>query len=436
MNFDFLTLTDYYDIFGMLLELILVELFFSTENDKRKHFFARFIGGGIIYALATVGLYVALNHGLLNLLRYFLIWGLSIIFIYFLFEISIKESYFICLSSYCIQHIAISSALLVCVIVGNYQVLFIVRFSLFVVVASVLTSVAKKTYYKNNKYQLDNMQWLVISSVILATVVIMNYLPIDSVPREYHKANILFLIYTILCSSLAFYIEFDLLNIARLNTESALIKGRMKMDREHYALSKEAIDIINIKSHDLKKQVNLIRHSLTKEDDNYSLDDALNTIEQAISDYNETPATGSEAIDILLTEKILYCKKQNIQLKYLIDGTIFDFMNIIDLYSVLGNVIDNAIEATLLVSEPGKRLISIQAKKTGSIISLHCENYFDQELKYSSSGNIQTTKPDSKNHGYGLKSIEYTLKKYNGNIEIETDNDIFITNIIINQTCP
>ena len=436
MNLDYLTLTDHYDIFGMLIELVLVEIFFSFENNRRSHFALRLIGGGILYALCTVGLYFALNHGMLNLLRYFLIWGISIFYIYFLFEISTKESYFICLSSYCIQHIAISSALLICLIVGRYQELFIIRFALFCIIGLFLTSIAKNTYYKNNKYQLDNMQWLVISSVILATVVIMNYLPIDAVPMEYKKANILFLIYTILCSSLAFYIEFDLLNIARLNAETALIKGRLKIEREHYALSKEAIDIINIKSHDLKKQVNLIRHSLNKEDDNYSLDDALNTIEQAISDYNETPATGSEAIDILLTEKILYCKKQNIQLKYLIDGSIFDFMNIIDLYSVLGNVIDNAIEATLLVSEPGKRLISIQAKKTGSIISLHCENYFDQELKYSSSGYIQTTKPDSKNHGYGLKSIEYTLKKYNGNIEIETDNDIFITNIIINQTCP
>ena len=106
-----------------------------------------------------------------------------------------------------------------------------------------------------------------------------------------------------------------------------------------------------------------------------------------------------------------------------------NFLAPIDITTIFGNLLDNAIEATEKV-EPSKRAISLNINQKGKLVLIYIYNTYQENLKIENNKLI-TTKKDSFNHGFGLKSIENIVKKYNGDLKISTNNNIFELNIIL-----
>lgn len=132
----------------------------------------------------------------------------------------------------------------------------------------------------------------------------------------------------------------------------------------------------------------------------------------------------------MLTSKTLYCQKHGVTLTSVIDGTLFDFMNVMDICSIFGNALDNAIECELKIPDKEKRLIHITAHSQKNFIIVLFDNYFE--------GNVQlgddlpaTTKKDAQFHGYGLKSLRYTVQKYGGAVDVSARDQWFHLKILI-----
>ena len=67
-------------------------------------------------------------------------------------------------------------------------------------------------------------------------------------------------------------------------------------------------------------------------------------------------------------EKKLFCEKYDIKFTYLVDGKRFDFMDDADIYAMLGNMLENAIESVQKEPDPEKRIITFHARATGDIL--------------------------------------------------------------------
>ena len=91
---------------------------------------------------------------------------------------------------------------------------------------------------------------------------------------------------------------------------------------------------------------------------------------------------------------------------------------------ILGNLIENAIEYLKSVPDPDKRVIALSIRQEGEMDVIHTENYLDKTPKQFDDLPL-TTKPDVEDHGFGLKSVRYTLKKYGGILRITTDDHLF-----------
>ena len=115
---------------------------------------------------------------------------------------------------------------------------------------------------------------------------------------------------------------------------------------------------------------------------------------------------------------------------YVIDGKILDFLPVTDLCNIFGNALDNAIEAEIMEPEQEKRMIHVQVSAQRQFVHIKVENYISHEILMSG-GFPKTTKRDRKNHGYGLKSIQHTVEKYQGNMAVGVDKNRFSLNIII-----
>ena len=190
-------------------------------------------------------------------------------------------------------------------------------------------------------------------------------------------------------------------------------------------MTAENVDLINRKCHDLKHQIEgLKRMESEKERSEY-----IGQIEDAVLFYESAAKTGNETLDLILMEKQLYCKAHEISLTCICDGTPLRKLDTMDLYSLFGNALDNAIEA--VEHEPMEnRRIDLRVGQRGSFLTVHVENYLGQPLRVVD-GLPFTTKEDRNYHGFGVLSIRHVVQKYGGTMTVRTDDSRFRLDILI-----
>ena len=108
-----------------------------------------------------------------------------------------------------------------------------------------------------------------------------------------------------------------------------------------------------------------------------------------------------------------------------------DFISAVDLYTILGNVLDNAIESVLLLPDPDKKVISVSIWAKGNLLLIQVENYYENENLTFSDGLPVTTKSAKDGHGYGLKSVRRCVEKYHGSLDVSAENNLFRLTIIL-----
>jgi sensor histidine kinase regulating citrate/malate metabolism len=152
---------------------------------------------------------------------------------------------------------------------------------------------------------------------------------------------------------------------------------------------------------------------------------------QDIRIYDSTVKTGNPALDVLLTEKSNKCQVKGISLTCSGDGSVLSFMRTMDIYSLFGNAVDNAIEAVDSLEEE-KKYIDIAIEKRGDLVFLSFSNYFNGTLAPLAEGLPQTTKTDEIGyHGFGMKSMKQIAGRYDGDLSVTTRGEIFYLNIYL-----
>lgn len=211
-----------------------------------------------------------------------------------------------------------------------------------------------------------------------------------------------------------------------MKTELYSINSVLKSQYNHYLQYKESIDLINCKYHDIKHQITALRN----EKDLEKRGEWLDAMENELQMYEAINYTGNSVLDTILTGKTMYCQKHNISLTCIADGTLLNSIHVTDICTIFGNALDNAIESVIMLQDVEKRLIHLSVTGKKNFIFISVENYCDKDLKIE--GNLPlTTKHDKVNHGYGMKSMRYSVKKYNGTMSFEVKQNWFVLKILI-----
>ena len=212
----------------------------------------------------------------------------------------------------------------------------------------------------------------------------------------------------------------------RVRKELEAVQNVLKNQYAQYIQSKESIELINYKYHDLKHQISVLRSEM----DPGKREAFLDKMEEEIRQYEAQNKTGNKVLDTVLTTKSLYCNKNGITFTCVADGALLNFMDVMDICSIFGNALDNAIECEMKIPDREKRLIHVTVSKQKAFLLLRFENYCEEELKYQG-GILATTKKDKKYHGYGMKSIRYTVNKYGGAVTVDAKENWFDLKILI-----
>ncbi len=212
----------------------------------------------------------------------------------------------------------------------------------------------------------------------------------------------------------------------KLRNELNNIQTILDSQYQNFLNYQESIDVINIKYHDLKHQINALR----QEEDPVKREEWINSMERELELYNINFNSGSRVLDTILATKELQCKQHNIDITFIVNGGILGFMTDSDVVSLFSNALDNAIEAVSQIANPEQRMIHLEVSEKRRFVYIFCENYINHDVKLKN-GIPVSTKKDKRLHGFGVKSIKYTVKKYSGNVIIDTKDNWFQIKILI-----
>lgn len=193
------------------------------------------------------------------------------------------------------------------------------------------------------------------------------------------------------------------------------------------------LDIINqsqenikIMRHDIKNHV-LSLKMLIDGGDKEGASDYLDTMIDYINFSGEYAKSGNAEFDSIINYKIdkarIHGIKSEISLKVPEKLNIRPF----DLSVVLGNLLDNAIEAAAKAEE---KVVKVNAELERNVLYINITNSFDGKLNYKD-GKLDTTKTDREKHGIGLNSVMKSVENYNGTMSIHHSGNMFFADVLI-----
>lgn len=304
--------------------------------------------------------------------------------------------------------------------VAYWSILFLVMFLCYLFYTKKIQNV--------NNYKVNNLKMLFVAiSIIVVEVVISFFIEMAMFRYRVHdtEINLLVLFLGIIFAILMLETLYSGVYNRKKDDEVELIHKLWKQDRKQYELSKQNIDTLNIKYHDLKYQINTVLAEET-EGKRKALKEAI----KSLNVYDSMLKTGNDTLDVLLTEKRLKCDELNIPVSCIIQGELLDKMEPVDIYSLFGNALDNAIECLEKVENKDVAFINVIVKKVKSFVRIDIENYAPYEDAEKTTF-FKSTKENENLHGFGLKSINHVAKKYNGEMSASVKDHVFKLEILI-----
>lgn len=142
--------------------------------------------------------------------------------------------------------------------------------------------------------------------------------------------------------------------------------------------------------------------------------------------------TGSNAIDALISSKKNTMVMNNIHFRYSSYPLHQLPINELDFCTILGNILDNAIEGTLRIKEPAKAdAIHLAFSQSWNMFYLFCTNECLPDTILTENGKWKSAKNDRDTlHAIGIKSIEHLVKKYNGHCRFSVQENHFHVKIV------
>lgn len=277
---------------------------------------------------------------------------------------------------------------------------------------------------KGKSYSLSGKEWILVICIFLITLMI-GVMMFEAIWKEEYNDTVLavFAVGLILINVITYSLLSRLSKENARKTELAILEIQLHEQAERMnEINNMYTEILHIR-HDIKKCVNcasvLLQQGKYSEAEKY-----LNDISsEKLGTIKEYVVLKSGVISAVINSKLSECRRNNILIETSISDCVDGFSDI-DISILLSNLFYNAIEACMKLNEG--RFLSFHMFLYMGYLRIVMKNSVDS----SNAGNIRfTTKPDRKNHGFGIKTITEISEKYNGMHDFRFVGNEFIADI-------
>lgn len=422
--------------------LIFGEALFLFKFERKKHFLIKLpliLLSCFVFALIFP---IPTSNSFYSMMMFFLMFLFTYFASFFLFEVNWKIRLFSMICGYTCEHIAYETYFSIINLLNinknglsglydygtvslftGWQDILIYFFS-YIIIYYIIFIIFALRLNKDNFYESKyDFKFLIVGCIFILSDIVINSIVAwySTIHFENMYLGIVALINVLCCFIGLFYI-FEMFYSNNIKNQMKIIKEIQKKESSQYKISKETIDMINIKCHDF-------RHQIREFGDNQKIDnEAINNLNKLIRIYDSTYHTENEALNVILNEKSLLCNNKNIRFTCIVDGNALNFIEDEDIYSLFGNLIDNSIEAVNQLDD-NEKIISLKIKQVGNIVSISIKNGYKGKIQMENNLPL-SKKEDNIHHGFGMKSIKMVCEKYNGNLKLNIENNIFIVTIL------
>lgn len=221
-----------------------------------------------------------------------------------------------------------------------------------------------------------------------------------------------------------YYLIYKAWQNIKVQNEKELYRGMLKIESKRYEDIKNSSEQIRKIKHDIKNMLIAVKSQI----DSNNIEDAnieLNYILNNVSVFDSIVNSENRIIDYIINSKLSTLKNRQIK----ISGSISNIGKIkdIDLSIILGNILDNAIEATEGIKNA---VIDLSFFDKNNYHNILCKNTITQPI-LPQNPELKTSKSKKTNHGFGVKSVKEITANYNGMVDFFEEDNMFCVHIML-----
>lgn len=404
---------------------------FYKKNDSWKIYISFFAGYSVLYGVSF------LNLPVLNMLLFVLS---NFLILFFNYESRLRSALF--------------HAVMVSMIMFISEIIIVMLFShlmdatqssetslfvldavisklLFFILSKVIAQITvKETLEDNFSEKILGLYILPVSSFVILIEIFFLSQRIKF-PIEYYTEILIGSILLLFANITVFNIYENQLKTSRELTALKLANQKNEIDMEYYQILQGQYENSRILVHDIKNHITTI-DALASTNDTEKIKSYISSISDHYSLYNPVPITENKMLDVICSQKYAQCSLLDIDLSINNEGVRLDFINDVDLCTIMTNLLDNAIESCKASAE--KKIELSFYYKNSAFVVINMKNSCDKSPVIINH-QFMTTKSDKVNHGVGMVSIQRAIEKYDGSMDCyyDEENHIFHSNIIFNN---
>ena len=401
-------------------EMLIAYVFLSNVAERRKNPANCLLIGTLLFSISSVANLLSLNSILVN--------ALIVPLVHFLFGIrcfriniyrGIFYSAVLCSLCAALEFVVIYivSALLGDSLTAyNYNPLILVlEFSIsktLYLIASLLLSKAMRYPQCTGSLPISIFLYPIITLICL--LILFYFCVTANISTEYHY---LFSAVSVLMFAATVLLGFTYQRQLEKDNEYMRIThelNRLQLEKSYYDILTQQNHELMIYAHDAKNHLAAIQ-ALNKDPD---ISGYVSKLSERLDRYTCNCHSGNKILDVIINRYVIECEQAQISFDYDVKLYNLDDIEEVDLVSILGNLMDNAIEAA---KKTDKKKIFLETTRRNMYHVLLIKNSSPSPSK--SDGRLITSKEDSSMHGFGLKSVARTLKKYQGDLQWDYDEE-------------
>ncbi len=180
--------------------------------------------------------------------------------------------------------------------------------------------------------------------------------------------------------------------------------------------------------HDLKNHIQTMKAHLAMGEFD-KLGDYMNELDTDLNEVDLIVKTGNVKVDAVLNSKLSLARSKHIQVeaKAIVPRELA--VSEVDLSVILGNLMDNAMEACLKISQEEQRFLRVYIDIIKGQLYIYVVNSMQDSPRRA--GGLYLTTKGSRDHGFGLLRIDKVVEKYHGFLDRQNEEGVFVTEIML-----
>ena len=217
------------------------------------------------------------------------------------------------------------------------------------------------------------------------------------------------------------YLYTNLEQKSEMEEELTILYQQRQNELNYYRMTEQYIEQMREVRHDFVNQIQTAYLMIQKGGDTEQAKQLLSDSYERLQDVKLMQYSENPVVNALISAKEQKASANHIIFKARCKAEDINRMEEIDICSLFGNLLDNAIEACLRMSADSEQIIELGMWKKGGYQIVQVSNTYQKEKNGAQL--FQTSKKDGVNHGYGMKLIEKICLKYNGELRTQVTED-------------